>query len=240
MNNVAPEVEELLEQARQAVLQFPETEETFPWGTRTFSREIKGNNFLFIYTQPDHFELLFRLPRREKETALKLPFIEAHKSMGDRGWLSATVKTAGELEKVLPMLRLSYDLAKPFRDPADALPGEDGQILELLEKTRQAAQKYEDVEEFFPFGSRAFRTRKGQIFLYASESEEWLNINVRLPFGEREFALTLPNVEVPKYIGHKGWVAVKIRNHDDLEMALPWIDLSFDENRPKRKARLKK
>ena len=240
MLNVAPEIEELLEQTRQVVLEFPETEETFPWGTRTFSREMKGKHFLFIYPQKDSLELLFKLPAREKEAALDLPFIELHKSMGDRGWLSATVKTPEELQEVLPMVRLSYHMAKPLRGPADALPGEDTKILELLENTRQAANKYGDVEEFFPYGDRAFRQRKGQIFLYATENDEWLNVIVRLPFGEREFALTLPNVEVPRYLGHKGWVAIKARNQDDLEMALPWIDLSYNENRPKRKSRLKK
>ena len=240
MLNVAPEVEELLEQTRQVALEFPLVEETFPWGTRCFRRELKGNSFLFIYTQPDHIELLFKLPKRDKEAALELPYVEVHKSRGDRGWLSAKVKTSEELKKVLPLLQLSYALAKPFRGLADALPGEDVKVLGLLEKVRQVAHKYEDVEEFFPYGDRAFRTRKGQIFLYASESDEWLNINVRLPFGERELALTLPSVEVPRYIGHKGWVAIKVHDQDDLDMVLPWIALSYDENRPKRKPRLKK
>lgn len=237
MLNVTPEVEELLDQVRQTALEFPDAEETFPWGTRTFSREIKGNNFLFIFPQPDHLELVFKLPRPPKDAALKLPFVEPHKSMERRNWLSARVRTPAELEKVLPMLKSSYKMAKPLRGPTDALPDEDLKILEFLETARQAAHKYGDVEEFFPYGSRAFRQRKGQIFLYASEGDDWLNLRVRLPFGEREFALTLPNVEIPKYIGPKGWVEVQVRDQADLDLTLPWIDLSFQENRPKRKAK---
>lgn len=240
MLDAAPEVEELVEQTRQVVLALPEAEENFHWGTRTFSRKMKGNNFLFLFPKKDYLELLFKVPVHEKEAALKLPFIEKHKGMEQRGWLTAAVKTPEEFAEVAPMLRQSYAMSSPFRGPADALPGEDPRILEMLEAVRQAAHKYDDVEEYFPYGTRAFRQRKGQIFLYAGESDDWLNMNVRLPFGEREYALTLPNVEIPKYIGHKGWVAVKVRDQDDLGMALPWIEMSFDENRPKRKPRLKK
>jgi predicted DNA-binding protein (MmcQ/YjbR family) len=235
MLNVAPEVEELFEQTRQVVLELPEAEENTHWGTCTFSREIKGNNFLFLYPKKDCLELLFKIPAQEKEAALKLPFIEKNKGMEQRSWLLATVKTPEELAQVLPMLRQSYAMSKPFRGPADALPGENPRVLEMLEAVRQAAHKYDDVEEYFPSGTRAFRPRKGQLFLYASESDDWLNVNVRLPFGEREYALTLPNVEVPKYIGHKGWVAVQVHDQDDLNLVLSWIAMSFDENRPKRK-----
>lgn len=240
MLDIAPEVAELLEQVRQVVLDYENTEESFPWGTRSFSRELKGRHFLFAYEQKDHLELLFRVPLQQREAALSLPFVEVHKSMGARGWLTGRLRTQAELETVLPMLRLSYELAKPFRRPEDALPGEKPEILDFLEQVRQVAVTYPDVEEYFPFGDRAFRSRKGQIFLYASEQDELLYVSVRLPFGEREFALTLPNVEIPRYIGHKGWVGVKVGNQEDLNMVLPWIDLSYEENKPKRKSKVKK
>ena len=65
-------------------------------------------------------------------------------------------------------------------------------------------------------------------------------MNVRLPFGEREFALTLPNVDIPKYIGHKGWVGIKVSTQDELDLAMPWIQVSYEENKPRRKGKAKK
>ena len=240
MLDVAPEVAELLEQVREVALGYEDSQEAFPWGTRSFFREIKGRHFLFAYEQKDHLELLFRVPMQDKVLALSLPFVEVHKSMGSRGWLTARTRNQDELEAVLPMLRLSYVLAKPFRHPEDALPGEKLELIGFLEQVRQVAFTYPDVEEYFPFGDRAFRSRKSQIFLYASEQDESIFVSVRLPSGEREFALTLPNVEIPRYIGHKGWVGVKVGNPDDLSMVLPWIDLSYEENKPKRKSKAKK
>jgi predicted DNA-binding protein (MmcQ/YjbR family) len=240
MLNIAPDVLDLCEQVRQVASGYGNTEESFPWGVRTFARDVKSCNFLFITEQKDHLELVFRVPFLEKDAALDLPFVELHKSMASRGWLTARVRTQDELETVLPLVHLSYDLAQPFRRPEEALPGEMPEILDFLEQVRRVAFTYEDVEEYFPFGDRAFRSRKGQIFLYASEQDEALYLKVRLPLGEREFALTLLNVDIPKYIGHKGWVGVLISNQDELDMAIPWINLSYEENRPKRKLKAKK
>jgi predicted DNA-binding protein (MmcQ/YjbR family) len=237
---IAPEILDLLEQTRQVALSYPDTDESSHWGIRSFHRELKGRNFLFANEQKDHLGLDFRVPPADKATALALPFVELHKSMSSRGWLTARVRTGDELETIIPLLRLSYELAKPFRRPGEALPGEAPQVLDFLEQVRRAAFCYEDVEEYFPYGDRAFRSRTGQIFLYASEFDSALHLNVRLPFGEREFALSLPNAEIPKYIGNKGWVGLTASTQDELDMVLPWIDLSYEENKPKRKSKVKK
>jgi predicted DNA-binding protein (MmcQ/YjbR family) len=237
---IAPEILDLLEQTRQVALSYADTEENSHWGIRSFIRERKGRNFLFANEQKDHLGLDFRVPLEDKATALALPFVALHKSMGSRGWLTARVRTEDELEAIIPLVRLSYELAKPFRRPEEALPGEAPEVLDFLEQVRRAAFSYEDVEEYFPYGDRAFRSRKGQIFLYASEYDSALYVNVRLPFGEREFALSLPNAEIPKYIGHKGWVGLKASTQDELDMVLPWIDLSYQENKPRRKVKAKK
>ena len=94
---ITPEILDLLEQARQVALSYEDTEEYFPWGTRSYFREIKGRNFLFIYEPKDHVELLFRVPLKDKAAALDLPFVEVHKSMADKGWLTARVRTEAQL-----------------------------------------------------------------------------------------------------------------------------------------------
>jgi predicted DNA-binding protein (MmcQ/YjbR family) len=95
------------------------------------------------------------------------------------------------------------------------------------------------IEEYFPFGDRAFRVVGGKIFLYASEYNEGLYLNVRLPMGIREHALSMPNVEVPKYIGHHGWVGVRVKTPEELNTAITWIDISYDENLVKKKSKKK-
>lgn len=240
MAEVAPEVLDLLEQVRQKALSYDDTEEHFTWGTRTFFRGMKGRNFLFTNEIKDQLEIIFRVPKGQREQLLAEPFIDLHKHMGERGWVSARVKTQEELDKALPWIEISYELNKLFRSKADLLPGETPEVLDFLEQVRQAAMRYEDIEEFFPFGDRAFRPRKGQIFLYAGEGDDHLYINVRLPLGEREYALSLPFVDVPKYIGHKGWVGAKVGSQEELDIVFPWIDASYEMNRPARKRRAKK
>lgn len=240
MTEVAPEILDLLEQVRQKALSYPDAEEHFPWGTRTFFREMKGRNFLFVNEKPDQVEVTFRVPLGQREEILAESFVEANKNMDQRGWLVAKIKTQEELDRILPWIETSYALNKPMRSRDELLPGEAPQVLDFLEQVRQIALSYDDIEEFFPYGGRAFRPRKGQIFLHANEGDDHLYLNVRLPIGEREYALSLPFVDVPKYIGHKGWVGVTVRTQEELDLALPWIGVSYDMNRPVRKSRAKK
>lgn len=244
MAEIPPELkenlEEILAQVREIALGFENTEEYAPWGNRAFFRDIKGCNFLFANPKDDYLNLVLRLPKSQKAEALQLPFIEPDKSLGEhRGWLSAKVHSPEELEIILPWLKISYNLNNPFRGKADTLEGENSFVLEALEEIREKALSFGDIEEFFPYGGRAFRKRKGQIFLHADELEEYLNVTVRLPLGEREFALNLPYVEIPKYIGNKGWVSAKIRSPEELEIALAWVEISFHMNQPVRKKALK-
>lgn len=241
MAEITPEVLDLLEQVRQIVLSYEEAEEYFPWKSRAFFRSLKGRNFLFANEQPDYLEVTFRLPSSEKERALKLPFIQVHKYMDERGWVNANIRTQAELDQIVPWLRLSYDMNKPFRSKTELVDGETPEPLDFLEQVRHNALSYEDdIEEYFPYGDRAFRSRRGQIFLYAGEQENSLYVNVRLPLGEREYALSLPYVDIPKYIGHKGWVGAKIHTQEELDIVLPWIGISYTMNKPVRKSKAKK
>jgi predicted DNA-binding protein (MmcQ/YjbR family) len=232
---LSPAVFDLVERLRQIALDFPNTEEYFPWGGRAYFRDFKGRNFLFANEKPDYLEVVFRLPVGQRDAALQQPNVAPYKYMSERGWLSANVRTRAELDQLQAWISTSYEINKPVRCPAEALEGEPAHILGFLEQIRQLANTYPDVEEFFPYGDRAFRTRKRNIFLYVSEADEYLYLNMRLPYGEREYALTLPFTEVPKYIGHKGWVGAKIRTQEELETVKPWLNLSYDLNNPPRK-----
>ncbi|HEX2913238.1 MAG TPA: DUF5655 domain-containing protein [Chloroflexia bacterium] len=233
MTNLGPELQDLLEQLRQVALSYADAEEYFPWKNRAFFRELKGRNFLFINEQSDYLEIIFRVPLHQKEQIIKEDFVAPHQSM--KSWLRAEITSREQMDKVIPWIKTSYELSKPIRTKEDLLEGEPPEIIDFLAQVRREALSYEDIEEYFPFGDRAFRKRKGQIFLYAGEGDDHLYVNVRLPFGERDYALTLPFIEVPKYIGHKGWVGAKIRTQDELDTVLPWIQISYELNRPVRK-----
>lgn len=241
MSNLTPEMLGWLEQIRQSALSYDDSEEYFPWGTRTFSRGMKGNNFLFVLDEKHKtsLEVLLRLPAATATQALEQPFVARHKSMGFKGWLTVKIKEQAALEMVLPWIAVSYALSKPVRQPNELVEGEDPIVLTMLEAVRRAAMSYDDIEEFFPYGSRAFRRRKGQIFLYASEGDDCLNVSVRLPLGVREYALTLPFVSVPKYIGPKGWLEAQVSTEAELQTVLPWIDFSFEMNKPARRSKAK-
>lgn len=241
--DIAPEILKLLSQVRQAVQDYDDIEEHFAWNWRCFYRELRGRNFLYANEKKDYLEVLVRLPLTERRQALELPFVEEPKSMGRGGWLVALVKTPEQLEIVKPWIKVSYDLSKPFRTTADCLPGENPLALELYEQVRQFAHNYGDIEEYFPFSERAFRNKakgKGQIFLYTSEAEENLYVTVRLPMIERANALELDYVEVPKYLGPKGWVTARINSPEQLETAKTWIQISYELNQPARKPKAKK
>lgn len=235
---VAPEILELLEQVRQQALSYENAEENFPWGNRVFFRDLKGRNFLFANTKNDYLEVTFRLPKAQKEQVLALPFVEPSRYMSN--WVNANVRTQAELDQISPWIKVSYKLNKPFRSQSEVLPGEAPEVLDFLEQVREAALRYEDVEEYFPYGDRAFRLRKGKIFVYIGEGDDYLSVSVRLPLGEREYALSLPFIEVPKYIGHQGWVQAKVRTQSELDTVLPWVAVSYEVNNPPRKTRAKK
>jgi predicted DNA-binding protein (MmcQ/YjbR family) len=232
---LSPEVFDLVERLRQIALDFPNSEEYFPWGGRAYFRDIKGRNFLFANEKSDALEVVFRIPAGQRDTALQLANVTPYKYMSERGWLSANIKTRAELDQIQPWIATSYALNKPIRRPDEIIEGEMPHVLDFLEQIRQLACAYPDVEEYFPYGDRAFRTRKRNIFLYASEADEYLYLNIRLPYGEREYALTLPFTEVPKYIGNKGWVGAKIRTPEELETVKSWLHLSYDMNNPPRR-----
>ena len=243
MGTLNPVLIGLIEQIQDQALALDHTEEYFPWGTRSFFRELKGCNFLLVVEQADHLEFGVRLTTSLREEALKLSFVEPHKYLSHKGWITANLRTADELETVLPWIATSYQLNKPFPTKADSIDGENGQVLDFLEQVREKALSYGElgeIEEYFPFGDRVFRRIKGLIFLYASEQLGALSVSVRLPMGEREFALQLPFIKIPKYIGHKGWVQATVQTQEQLDIVMPWIDVSYEMNQSVRKGRPKK
>jgi len=241
MRQLTPELLELLNEVRQMALSYEDVEEYTPWGTLCFFRDIKGRNFLFVNDQLEGcLEVMVKLLPAQRAPILSLPFVDMHKSMGKGGWVSAKIKNQDELAQVIPWIGWSYDLNKPIRTKEDLLPDESLEVLNFLAQIRQVAMGYEDIEEYYPFGSRAFRKNKGKIFLYASEQDDYLYLQVRLTPMERDYALTLPFVEVPRYIGHQGWVAGSVRTQEELDIMLPWISESYNINQPVRKGRARK
>jgi predicted DNA-binding protein (MmcQ/YjbR family) len=236
MPNLTAPVVEILEQVRQLALSYDGAEEYFPWGYHAFFRDIKGCNFLLLDAKPDYLEITVRLPQatRTKILAEQIFSIELNKSLGYKGWINVRVSQPSELEPVVAWIELSYRLNKPIRTSEDLVEGEVPHSLECLIQLRQAIMTYGDIEEFFPYGDRAFRRRKGQIFLYTSERDETFYASVRLPMGVHEHALSLPFTEVPKYIGPKGWVSARIDSQTELDTVLGWLELSYDMNKPKR------
>jgi hypothetical protein len=218
----------LLGGVRRLALSYPDTAEIFSWKYFNYYRQLKGRNFLFANAPKDVLEVLFKVPLGERDTALELPFVQVYPSMGHKGWLIAKIKLPEELEKIIPFTRLSYEMSQPFRGKNDTVPGELPEILDFLEQVRNVALSFGEVEEYFPHGERAFKRVKGKIFLYAEEYLDCLYVCVLLPMGVREYAQSLPFVEIPKYIGASGWLAAKVKTQAELATVLAWVELSFD------------
>jgi hypothetical protein len=241
MRQLTPELLDLIAEIRQVALSYDDAEEYTPWGTLAFFRGLKGRNFLFVNDKLEGcLEVIVQLLPAQRDQIMSLPFVELHKSMGKGGWVSAKIRNHAEVVQVIPWIHWSYALNKPIRDKEDLLPGEAQAVLDFLTQVRQIALAYEDIEEYFPFGERAFRPRKGKIFLYTSEQDECLLLKVRLTPMERDYALTMPFVDVPRYIGHQGWVAGSVTTQEELDIMLPWIGESYNINQPVRKGRARK
>lgn len=226
---------DFIAQIRELALSFEDAVEYFPWHDHAFYREQKGCNFLYLIEHAEYIEILVRLPKGVREAVLSQPNVEVNIHMNHKGWMSVKINNQAELDEAKKWIALSYQYNKPIRRQEDLLEGESSETLMFLEEVRKLALSFGDVEEYFPFTDRAFRLRKGKIFLYATECIDYLNVTVLLPTSLREFALRQPYVEVPKYLAYKGWISAKVSNAQELDTVLGWIETSFEMNQPPRK-----
>ena len=107
-------------------------------------------------------------------------------------------------------------------------------------QARKVANAYPDIEEYFPYGSRAFRPLGGKIFLYTTEFDDALYLIVKPSPITKDYALTLPYVDIPKYFGPSGWIGVTCANQEELENGLLWLEESYKITNTPKKSRTRK
>lgn len=114
-------------------------------------------------------------------------------------------------------------------NPDDTLKHPAARIL------RDAALKYPETHEDFPWGERALKV-KGKVFLFLHANADEMGLSVKLPVS-CDFALGLPFAQPTGYgLGKSGWVSAKFQQQDDapIELLLAWLDESYRAVAPKR------
>ena len=112
----APQALGKLEAAmRKRALDYPETEETFPWGERAI--KVKGKTFLFMRLGDTELSFSVKLPRTGLQ-ALALPFAKPTEyGLGKHGWVTVrlTKVTKALTDQCMSWIDESYRGVAPKR-----------------------------------------------------------------------------------------------------------------------------
>jgi predicted DNA-binding protein (MmcQ/YjbR family) len=80
--------------------------------------------------------------------------------------------------------------------------------------------------EDHPWGDTVFKIR-GKIFAFLGQSDS-VTVTVKVPPGDRDVLLSLPNIHTASYVGRFGWITISIEDADTLALALDLVDGSYD------------
>lgn len=99
---------------RARALEYPDTEEAFPWGERVIKVKKKVFVFLGDVTRPEELRFTVKLPMSGK-AALKLPWAKpTGYGLGKSGWVSFAPGTERvELEQIFAWLDESFRAVAP-------------------------------------------------------------------------------------------------------------------------------
>ncbi|MEO6195291.1 MAG: MmcQ/YjbR family DNA-binding protein [Thermoanaerobaculia bacterium] len=109
----------------------------------------------------------------------------------------------------------------------------DHKAIELT--LRDAAMRYPETSEDFPWGHRAMKVR-GKAFLFLALEAETFSLSLKLPHSRYQ-ALMLPFASPTGYgLGKSGWVTCKFAPGDEIpfELLQEWLDESYRAIAPKK------
>jgi predicted DNA-binding protein (MmcQ/YjbR family) len=122
-------------------------------------------------------------------------------------------------------------MAKKKLQPVENNPREEAQAT-----LREAALRYPETIEDFPWGESAFKV-KGKVFLFMSNKEQGiLAMSMKLP-SSNSYMLTKPFAAPTGYgLGKSGWVTMKFEGADEIpvDLLLELLDESFRAVAPKK------
>ena len=120
-----PNFAKIAEELRDTALQYPGTDEHFPWGETAI--KVKGKSFLFMRAEEHALSLSVKLPH-SREDALALPFTEpTHYGLGKSGWVTSSFKRGDDVPVgvLKDWLDESYRAVAPKKLVATLSPARD-------------------------------------------------------------------------------------------------------------------
>lgn len=98
---------------------------------------------------------------------------------------------------------------------------------EKIERLRSRCLEKPKAFEDHPWGDTVFKFGpKGKIF--CSVGSESPVVTVKASLDEQSALVQHPNIDVAAYVGRHGWVTIWVRDDDTLDIALDWIDRSYN------------
>jgi predicted DNA-binding protein (MmcQ/YjbR family) len=97
----------------------------------------------------------------------------------------------------------------------------------FTDRVRALALSFPKTYEDAPWGFPVFKVGANKLFAWMIETDDRVDVTLKLTAEEREIAELLPWVRRASHVGRYGWVTVEVTSDETLDVALEWVRESY-------------
>lgn len=224
-------------------LSLPETTEVISHGAPNY--KVRGKSFA-IFALNHHGDRrialwLSGLPGAQDELCTHQPqhyFVPPY--VGPRGWVGVQLNTGLSWQVIYSRVCEAYSNVAPkalrgalpmhtaIQPPDAGLALEDADPLfskpaqQLLSKVREACLALPEVVETEQFGSPTWKAGK-RSFASFSTKQEGSCLQFWVGGEQQSLLMDDPRFEIPAYIGHQGWISMRLGRNPDWADVREWV-----------------
>jgi predicted DNA-binding protein (MmcQ/YjbR family) len=234
---LAPMARDIGQAVREVCLSFPEAEEVRSHGSPNF--RVRGKTFA-SYTVNHHGDgrvaLWLNAPRgaQEMHVSAEPKYFFVPPYVGPRGWLGVHLDKGVSWKRIAALVRSAYENSAP-RPLADKIgktivitppkakltaeqmdPMKSKRAQAVLKSLHKMVGAWPEVSQDKQFGSPVWRAGK-RTFLQAHHTGSKLMLSFWVGVHRQGLLTADERFEIPKYMGHIGWISLDVTRRCDLD-----------------------